>query len=185
MKKVLLIFFGVVALLTLFFLLNPRFAAKRGALGSASQTLLTADHHHALVAEGGWRALGADHNLAVITRANRYIATFGSGTSVYREIVRIAAEADQECEKLEAVLDLAVRSTSDADRTHYGDMLVRTMKEYDVPHPWADRILALAESACAVDGQEEEAAWQEVFDVMDVWAAYPTVEVAEEKQKGL
>lgn len=27
--------------------------------------------------------------------------------------------------------------------THYGDMLVRTMKEYDVPHPWADRILAL------------------------------------------
>ena len=161
MKKVLLIFFGVVALLTLFFLLNPRFAAKRGALGSASQTLLTADHHHALVAEGGWRALGADHNLAVITRANRYIATFGSGTSVYREIVRIAAEADQECEKLEAVLDLAVRSTSDADR-----------------------ILALAESACAVDGQEEEAAWQEVFDVMDVWAAYPTVEVAEEKQKG-
>ena len=159
-KKPLLIFGGVVLLLVLFFLFNPRYAEKRGALGEATKTLLTADHHHALVAEGGARVLAADHNLAVVTRANRYIATFGSQTSVYRKIADIAAEADHECPLLEEVLDLAVRSVSDVNP-----------------------ILALAESACWVDSPEDEAAWREVYDLADARAAYPTVEIAEEKQR--
>lgn len=159
MKKPLLIFAGVVFLMILFFLFNPGFAAKRGALGEAAKTLFTADHHHALVAEGGARVLEADYNLAVITRANRYIATFGSQTSVYRKIAEFAATADHECELLEEVLDLAVRSVSDAGT-----------------------ILELAEKACWVDSPEDEAIWREVYDMMDARAAYPTVEIAEEKQ---
>jgi hypothetical protein len=158
-KKPLLIFGGVVLLLILFFLLSPDFAEKRGALGASIKTLVTADHHHALVAEGGTRVLKADHNLAVITRANRYIATFGSQTSVYRKIAEIAAAADHECPLLEEVLDLAVRSVSDV-----------------AP------ILELAEKACWVDSPEDEAIWREVYDMMEARAAYPTVEIAEEKQ---
>jgi hypothetical protein len=111
------------------------------------------------VAEGGTRVLKADHNLAVITRANRYIATFGSQTSVYRKISEFAAEADHECPLLEEVLDLAVRSVSDV-----------------AP------ILELAEKACWVDSPEDEAIWREVYDMMEARAAYPTVEIAEEKQ---
>ena len=161
MKKFLLIFAGIIGFMMIFFLVNPKYSQKRKALGEAGKTLVTADHHHVLVAEGGKRLLEADFNLAVITRANTYIANIGSNTTVFQEIARVAAEADHECERLEAVLDLAVMSTSEAGR-----------------------ILALAESACHVAVEDQEAAWQEAYDFMLTRAEYPSVEVAEESQMG-
>jgi hypothetical protein len=160
MKKLIYSVLVGISLLLLFFFANPDYAAKRTALGSVGHTLINAKHHQAVIVEGGGRAFKAKYNLPVIARATEYMGTLGSGTSVYREIVRIAAEADQEYPRFEAVLDLAVRST-----------------------PNSQRVLALAESVCRIDSQEDEANWQAAYDAMLEMAEYPSVEVAVASQK--
>ena len=160
MKKVSYLVLGGVAVLLLFFLANPNYAEKRTALGSVAQTLVRADHHQAVIVEGGARAFRAQYNLAVIARATEYMGRLGSGTLVYREIARIAAEADRECIRFEAVLDLAVRSTTNSQR-----------------------VLALAESVCRIDSEEDEALWQTAYDAMLEKAEYPSVQVAVASQE--
>ena len=87
------------------------------------------------------------------------MGTFGSGTLVFREIARIAAESDKECVLLDSVLDLAARSTSDSQR-----------------------ILALAESACRVEGTGEESTWLAAYEEMSARAQYSSVSAAIESQ---
>jgi hypothetical protein len=160
MKKLMYLVLGGVALLLLFFFVNPNYAAKRAALGSVGHTLVNAKHHQAVIIEGGGHAFRAKYNLTVIARATEYMGTLGSGTSVYREIARIASEADRECTRFEAVLDLAVRSTSNSQR-----------------------VLVIAESVCKIDNQEDEANWQAAYDAMLEIAEYPSVEAAVASQE--
>ena len=160
MKKLSYLILGGIALLLLFFFANPNYAEKRRALGSVGHTLINAKHHQAVIIEGGGHAFRAQYNLALIARATEYIGTLGSGTSVYREIARIASEADRECSRFEDVLDLAVRSTSNSQG-----------------------VLALAESVCRIDGPEDEAKWQAAYDAMLEIAEYPSVEVAVASQE--
>lgn len=155
MKKILLACLAAFVLLIGFFLLSPEFASKRGALSSVGGTLVKAPYHQAVIVEGGVRVLEAEFNLETIARATEYMGTFGSGTGVYREIARIASEAEQDCPLLEEVLDLAARSISDAGH-----------------------ILSLAERACAVEGSEGEAAWRTEFEQLAEHAHYPSVEAA-------
>jgi hypothetical protein len=136
-------------------LLSSLFQAKLSALGDVGQTLVEADYHYLAIVECGGRVLKAKHNLPVIRRAAEYIATTGSNTQVYRQIARLAAQADHECERLEAVLDLAVRRTSES-------------------RP----ILTLAAMACAPLTPEQDAAWQRIYDALAVSAEYPSVEAA-------
>lgn len=160
MKKLMYLILGGIALLLLFFFANPNYAAKRTALGSIGHTLVNSKYHQAVIIEGGGRAFRAQYNLAVIARGTEYMGTLGSGTSVYREIVRIASEADRECTRFGDVLDLAVRLTSHSQR-----------------------VLALAESVCKIDSQEDEVIWQAAYDGMLEIAVYPSVEVAVASQK--
>ena len=138
-----------------YFLESPEFEANREALGSVGSTLVKAKYHHAVVLESGGRAIQARHNLQIISRATEYMGTLGSGTTVFREIARIASEADQEYPRYEAVLDLAVRSTSNAKR-----------------------ILAIAESVCRIESPEDEMKWQAAYDDMLASAEFSSVEVA-------
>ena len=160
MKNLLLGILFTFALVVLFFLINPKFEAKRGALNSVWNTLRKAPAHQAVVIEGGGLAFQAQYNLRVISRATEYIGTLGTGTSIYREIARIAAEDNQENIRYEAVLDLAVRSTSESGH-----------------------ILELARSVSRIDSPEDEAMWQEAYDQMLLRAEYPSVEIAIERQK--
>ncbi len=155
MKKYLLVVFCCLGGLLVFFLVSPNFEAKRDALGSVGSTLVNAKYHQAVIIEGGGRVLEARYNLKTIARATEYMATFGSGTLVFREIARIASEAEAECPLLESVLDLAARSTSEASR-----------------------ILVLAESACLVGGTSGEAAWLSAYEAMLEKAEYPSVAAA-------
>ena len=160
MKKLIYAILGGIVLLLLVFLLDPRYTAKRDALVSVGQLLVNSKAHQVVVVEGGVRVFTAQYNFAVIERAINYMGTLGSGTSVYRDIARIASEADRECERFEAVLDLAVRSTSNSQR-----------------------VLALAESVCRIDSPEDEAIWQAAYDSMLEMAEFPSVEVAVASQK--
>lgn len=156
MKRLLSASFGVLVVLAfLVFVANPRFEAKREALGAVGSTLLSAKYHHAVILQGGARVLGARYNLQTIARATQYMATFGSNTLVFKEIARIAAEADRECALLDSVLDLAARSSSESQR-----------------------ILSLAESACRVEGAEDEAVWSAAYADMAANAQYPSVAAA-------
>lgn len=155
MKKIMLACLVGVVLVICFFLFSPQFETKRNALFSVGNTLVEAPYHQAVIVEGGGRALKAKYNHATIARATEYMGTFGSGTRVYREIARIASEADMECPLLDQVLDLAARSTRDAGA-----------------------ILALAERACEVQGTGGEADWLAEFEVLSQWAEYPSVEAA-------
>lgn len=80
---------------------------------------------------------------------------FGSGTSVYRGIARIASKAGQDDLRYEEVLDLAVRSNSNSKR-----------------------VLALAESIARIDSPEDEVMWQAAYDEMLARANFPSVEAA-------
>ena len=104
MKKLMYSILVGISLLLLFFFANPNYAAKRTALGSVGHTLINAKHHQSVIVEGGGRAFKAKYNFPVIARATEYMGTLGSGTSVYREIVRIAAEADQEYPSVEVAV---------------------------------------------------------------------------------
>ncbi|MEN8006415.1 MAG: hypothetical protein ABFS42_05335 [Candidatus Krumholzibacteriota bacterium] len=155
MKKAIWAISFILGALIFFFLASPHFESKRKALGTVGKTLVSAPYHQAVIVEGGSRVLTAQHNLKTIARATEYMGTFGSGTLVFREIARIAAEADKECLLLESVLDLAARSTSESQR-----------------------ILALAETACMVEGTSDEAAWMAAYEEMAARAQYPSVAAA-------
>jgi len=155
MKKSMSVLAGIVALIALFFLVAPRYSANRDALVVTGKTLVDARYNQAVVLEGAKRALTARYNLTVISRSTTYVGEFGAGTRVFREISRIAAEADCECVRLDSVLDLAARSTTKPQR-----------------------ILALAASACSLEGPEAEENWQAEYDILLELAEYPTVEMA-------
>ena len=155
MKKTATITGLVILALALYLLISPQFADKRNAAREVGSTLLDTDYHQLPIAASGLSALEADYNHGVIVRAAEYMKAFGSGTSVFREIAKVAAAADHECPKLASVLDLAARSTSDAAR-----------------------ILALANSACKIQSPADEEAWQAFYDHMSEIATYPTVEAA-------
>lgn len=152
-------------LLVLFLVLlgfsTPEFGEKYGALGSVGHTLLDARRDQGHILQVGGALVGARHNLDVVTRAARYISEIGSNTRVFRGIAEVAAEADEECERLDAVLDLAVMRTSESMT-----------------------ILALARSACNLETPEQEAQWQAVYDAMLADAEYPTLEAALAAQTG-
>ena len=141
---------------------NPQCEVKRQALGEIGKTFVSADYHHFLVIRNGGRIVKAKYNLPVITRATEYIGSLGSNTGVYREIARVAAETDHECERLEAVLDLAIVRTSNPRS-----------------------ILALAESACRLETPAHEEAWQKAYDTLLEGAEYPSVEEAIAIMRGL
>ena len=132
---------------------NSQCVVKREALGEVGKTLVSADYHHFLVIKNGAKVIKAQYNIAVITRATEYIGSLGSNTGLYREIVRVAADADHECEKLEAVLDLAIMRSSNSMT-----------------------IVALAESACRIETPAQEEAWQKAYDLMLEGAEYSSVE---------
>lgn len=155
MRKLATIAGTVLVLLVLFLLAAPQFEDKRDALGDVGAKLFDSDRHQLPIAASGLSVLKADHNHEVIVRATEYMQEFGSGTTVFREIAKIAAGADHECPRLGLVLDLAARSTSDAAR-----------------------ILALAECACRIQGPDDEAAWQAYYDHMSELATFPSVEAA-------
>ena len=160
MKKFSYLILGGIALSLLFFFANPNYAEKRTALGSVGHTRISAKHHQAVIVEGGGFAFRGQHNLKVIARATEYMGTLGPRTSLYREIARIAADADREYARYDAILDLAVRSTTNSQR-----------------------VLALAESVQRIDSPENEAVWQAAYDAMLEMAEYPTVEVAVASQR--
>lgn len=141
--------------LALFFLAAPQFEGKRTAFGEVGSTLLDSDYHQVPIAASGLSALQADYNHDVIVRAAEYMKVFGSNTSVFRAIAKIAASADRECPQLALVLDLAARSNSDTAR-----------------------ILALAESACEIQSSADQAVWQAHYDQVSEIAIYPSVEAA-------
>ena len=140
---------------------NPQCAVKRGALGDIGKTFVSADYHHFLVIQNGGKVIKAKHNIAVITRGTEYIGSLGSNTGVYRKIVQVASEADHECEKLEALLDLAIMRRTDSMT-----------------------IVALAEGACRIETPAQEEAWQKAYDTMLEGAEYASVEEALEILKG-
>lgn len=141
--------------LVVFLLVAPQFANRRGAFREVGSTLFDSDSNQLPILASGLSALKADYNHGVIVKAAQYMKAFGSNTSVFRGIARIAANADHQCPKLFLVLDLAARSTSNAAR-----------------------ILALAESACRLKNPQDEIAWQAFYDHMSEMAAFPSVEAA-------
>lgn len=155
MPRVAMVAATLACALALIALLSPQLQPKREALGTVIGSLFTGGNHPLAVLESSGRVITARHNLPVITRATEYTATLGSNTSVYREVVRIAAAADGECPRLEKVLDLAVVRQSDSQR-----------------------IVALAEAACSDQTPEQEAAWQRSYDALWATAMYPSVEAA-------
>ena len=161
MRKLAAIVGPVLLLAVLFLLAAPQFEGKREALSEVGSTLLDSDRHQLPIAASGLSALKAGYNHDVIVQAAEYMRAFGSNTTVFRDIATTAAEADHECPKLRSVLDLAARSNSDSAR-----------------------ILALAESACRLQGPEDEAAWQAFYDHLSEIAAYPSVEAALAAQTG-
>jgi len=148
-----------VLVLVLVVVTHPQFSQKREAVGEVGNTLLSSKYHQFPIAACGVAAIKADFNHRTITKASEYMSEFGSGTSVFREIAEISARVDHECPQLEMVLDLAARSTSESQR-----------------------IVALAESACRIQGEDDEAAWQSAFEQMSARATYLTVEEARSAQ---
>ncbi len=132
--------------------LNSMWRTRGSQFISIARTTVTAENHHAMVVEAGGRLLQADHNHAVIERAMDYIATIGVNTSVYREIVIIAAEAPAECERLERVLDLAVRRLPDSGL-----------------------VVALAKQAPYLATVEHEQRWDAMYENLARTAEYASV----------
>lgn len=136
-------------------ILAPRLEDKRNALGRITGFLFNSENHPLAVIESGGLVISAQHNFSVITRATEYIATLGSNTLVFKEIVRIAANTSHECPRLERMLDLAVVCQSDSKR-----------------------VIALAAEACKIETAEEESAWQEAYDALWDSADFASVEAA-------
>jgi len=135
--------------------LNAMWRTRTSQVISIARTAVTAGNHHSMVVEAGGRLLQAEHNHAVIERAMDYIATIGFNTSVYREIVIIAAEAPAECERLDRVLDLAVRRLSDSGL-----------------------VIALAKQAPYLATEEHEQRWDAMYENLSRSAEYASVEEA-------
>lgn len=155
MKKLLSVFFGVLACLPFFYLASSRYQANREALKEVGNTLINSEQHQEAIAEGGARVLIARYNSDTIARATKYMSTFGSGTGVFQEIARIAAEADRDCTLLDSVLDLAARSTSNSKN-----------------------ILELAEGACTAENTPDDTAWFTKYEKLLGEAYYPSIEAA-------
>ena len=155
MKKFGFIILALILLTVGLSFIAPGFGEKRSALGSVGRSLLTSDKHHAQILRGGRMLMGAEHNHAVIARASDYMGHFGTNTGLYRRIAEIAAEAEEDCPRLEDVLDLAARRVG------------------GTPY-----VLELAELACQLEGPEEEEAWQQAFESLSISAEYATVEEA-------
>jgi hypothetical protein len=142
-----------IALAAMFF--GSQSGPRRDAVGEAVDHLFHGGKHPLAVIESSGRAATACCNLSVIRRATQYIATTGSNTQVYREIIRIAGRADHDCPLLEEVLDLAIRKRSESVR-----------------------VVTLAERACQVENASQEAAWRKAYDALEETAEYPSVAAA-------
>jgi len=143
---------GGVLLLVVVVATTPQLAQRVGAMGSIWKEAVGSDKHLVPIIQCGNLALRAEHNHAVIERAAHYAATMGSGTKVFMDIARAAAAAESECPRLDEVLDLAVRRTSESYR-----------------------IIALAESACRIETPVQEAAWQQYYDDLLAGAEYGSI----------
>jgi hypothetical protein len=117
--------------------------------------------HPLVLMESAKRTAGARYNIEVIARATDYIATIGSNTQVFRDIVRVASTADHECPLLGEALDLAVRKQSESPK-----------------------IVALAKAACDVKNAEQEAAWRQDLAWLERSADFSSVESALAKLRG-
>jgi len=145
----------------MFLVVSPRFADRRHSFVEVGTTLINSEYHQVPIAASSLSALKAEYNHGVIAKAAEYMAVFGSNTSVFREIAKIAAGADRECPRLKQVLDLAARSNSNTSR-----------------------ILELAETACEEESGDDELSWQAYYDHMSAIAAFPSVEAAIAAQEG-
>jgi len=141
-------------------ILGARVIPRLGPLGDIAGHLIHAEGHQGPTIRCGGLVLQAEHNMAVIERAAEYVSTLGPNTSMYLQIAQRAADADHECPRLEAVLDLAVRMTS-------GGGL----------------IYGLADGACGEFTDDEAGRWQEQFDTVAAMATYATVEEAVAAQR--
>ncbi len=146
---------GLVVCVALF---SPQLQPQRRAIAGMIGHVLRGGDHPLVVMESANRAAGARYNLEVIARATEYIATIGSNTQVFREIVGVASTADHECPLLEEALDLAVRKQSETAK-----------------------IVALAKAACRVTNAEQESAWRRSLAWLERSADFDSVESALEQ----
>ena len=140
-------------LLAVMWAFNATFRDRADALGDVGKTLVSADCNQVPVVRCGAELFKAEHNIDIVTRAADYLVAVGGNTSVFLEIARIAAEADDECPRLNDVLDLAVMKQSESMR-----------------------VLALAGSACSLRTQEQVAAWNREYEYLAASAEYASVE---------
>lgn len=141
-------------------LVAPQLAEKRAALVDVGRRLLHTGSHQLPIAECAGLIARAKHNVPVIERAADYMGTIGSGTSVFRDIARIAADSDIETDRLDKVLDLAVLKTSDTSQ-----------------------ILSLARTACRIETDEQAEAWEKAYRSVLATADFASLEEAVETRK--
>lgn len=160
MKRLFAALGGVLLALLVLLIASPRFAEKRAGLATVASTLAGTGYHQIPIAESGSYVLRARCNLATIEKAIEYMRVFDSNTLVFRDIARVAADADRECPQLAEVLDLAARSTQESGR-----------------------LVDLAEEACSIRNEEDERQWRARYDQLSALAVYPTVSAALRAQK--
>jgi hypothetical protein len=136
-------------------LFSPHLQPKRRAVAGMVGQVFRGGDHPLVVIESAKRTAESQYNLAVIARATDYIATCGSNTKVFREIVGIASTADHECPLLGDALDLAVRKQSESTK-----------------------VVSLAKAACQVLSAEQEAAWRRDYARLERTAEFSSVDSA-------